>query len=257
MLESLLVGLPIPQMRCFHSIGSTNDEALLWAAQGAPDGCLVIADVQTRGRGRFNRRWVTTPGASLAFSLILRPQPEEMSFLSLFSPLGALSICHALETPHGLKPTIKWPNDVLLDGRKTAGILVEAAWTGERMDGIVIGIGMNISRASVPPADTVMFPATCLEEAAGQTIDRWAVLEGTLKGVFALRARLGEERFHREWWRRLAFRNEWVRVSEGEGGKTHTGRLVGLDADGSLLLQGENDDFFPVAVGDVHLRQAE
>src|SRR5512141_3071554 len=101
-LTSLLAGLPIRQIRYFDTIGSTNDEALSWIQAGAQDGCLVVADQQTQGRGRLNRRWITNPGAALAFSIILRPTPEEIDRMSFFSPLGALAICQALEDLPGL-----------------------------------------------------------------------------------------------------------------------------------------------------------
>src|SRR5512142_3320319 len=134
-LRSHLSGLPVAHIRCFDTVGSTNDEALAWAAAGAQDGCLVVADQQTLGRGRLNRRWITRPGAALAFSLIFQPGPEEIERMGFFSPLGALAISQALEEKLGLSPEIKWPNDVLLMGRKTAGILVEAAWMGTRLQG--------------------------------------------------------------------------------------------------------------------------
>ena len=132
-LTSLLSELPVPQIRYFETIGSTNDEALAWIQAGSQDGCLVIADQQTQGRGRLNRRWITHPGAALAFSLILQPTAGEIDRLEFFSPLGALAICQAMEELYGLNPQIKWPNDVLLQGRKIAGILVETAWLGDRL----------------------------------------------------------------------------------------------------------------------------
>src|SRR5512133_1733408 len=105
-LTSHLAGLPVPHIRSFQVIGSTNDEALAWAAAGAEDGCLVFADEQTQGRGRLNRHWITRPGAALAFSVILRPRPEEMDRVGFFSPLGALAISQALEMSLGLSPQI-------------------------------------------------------------------------------------------------------------------------------------------------------
>ncbi|MEN4100610.1 MAG: biotin--[acetyl-CoA-carboxylase] ligase, partial [Anaerolineaceae bacterium] len=118
-----LAGLPVSELRYFDSIGSTNDEALRWAEQGAPDAALVVADTQTAGRGRMDRRWVTRPGVALAFSLALRPTPVEASALGLFSPLGALAVAAALRENYGLLAEVKWPNDVLLERRKCCGIL--------------------------------------------------------------------------------------------------------------------------------------
>jgi BirA family biotin operon repressor/biotin-[acetyl-CoA-carboxylase] ligase len=105
-ITTKLSGLPVPQVRYFDTIGSTNDEAISWAASGAAEGCLVVADQQTSGRGRLGRRWVTTPGAALAFSLILHPHPAEQAQSRFFTALGALAVCQGLETSVGLSAQI-------------------------------------------------------------------------------------------------------------------------------------------------------
>ena len=161
----------VPDLRFFESIGSTNDEAMAWADAGAEDWSLVVADQQTQGRGRLGRHWVTNPGAALAFSLVLRPSREEMAFASLFSPLGGMGVASALEEI-GLAALVKWPNDVLLNRRKVCGILGEAAWTGDRLNGMVLGIGVNVASESVPPAGELLFPATCVEAELGRPLDR-------------------------------------------------------------------------------------
>ena len=127
-LKKSLSKINIGGLRWFDSIGSTNDEALAWAAAGADDLSIVIADEQTQGRGRLNRRWFTPKGSALAFSLILRPAAS--AHLSRTVGLAALSIAESCLNL-GLAPRIKWPNDILLNGRKTAGILVESGWSGE------------------------------------------------------------------------------------------------------------------------------
>lgn len=255
-LENLLAGLPITHLRYFDTIGSTNDEALGWVAEGAEDGCLVVADQQTQGRGRFQRRWVTRPGCALAFSLILHPTKEEMNHIGFFSPLGALAISQALEDALGLAPQIKWPNDVLLDRQKAAGILVEAAWLGDVLQGVVIGIGVNIAPEAVPPADELLFPATSVEEAAKRTVDRETLLRSILQALFAWRSQISSEGFHRAWEQRLAFQNEWVRIEEA-GGEPITGQVVGIDTQGSLIIKNATGKTVAVAVGDVHLRLME
>jgi BirA family transcriptional regulator, biotin operon repressor / biotin---[acetyl-CoA-carboxylase] ligase len=253
-LNSHLSGLPIPELRYFDQIGSTNDEALKWIAAGAEEGCLVIADQQTQGRGRLGRRWITKPGAALAFSLILHPTDEEKNNLAYFSPLGALAISQALEeTDAALQPLIKWPNDVLLQRRKTAGILVEAGWLGEALQGIVVGIGINVGPEAVPPPDQVLFPAISVEEAAGKPIDRLVLLRSILSALFQWRARLHSESFRQGWEQRLAFKNEWVSIEESAG-KSLTGQVMGLDPSGNLILRTADGALVPVDVGDVHLR---
>lgn len=252
-LRDRLNDLPIPQIRAFDIIGSTNDESLAWAAQGAEDGCLVVADQQTQGRGRFRRRWVTIPGAALAFSLILRPTPAELPHIGFFSPLGALAISQALEATCGLEALIKWPNDVLLQRRKAAGILVEAAWMGDQAQAVVIGIGVNVAPEAVPPADELLFPAISVAEAAGKPVDRVELLRNILQSLFVWRSRLGSPSFRQAWEDRLAFRGEWVQI-DGSGAEAVTGQIIGLDDTGNLLLRNAAEETIAVAVGDVHLR---
>jgi BirA family transcriptional regulator, biotin operon repressor / biotin---[acetyl-CoA-carboxylase] ligase len=252
-LTSLFTGLPVPQIRCFDSIGSTNDEALAWITAGANDGCLVAAEQQTLGRGRLNRRWITRPGAALAFSVILLPAPEEIEHLGFFSPLGALAISQALENLHGLAPLIKWPNDVLLEGHKVAGILLEVAWLGDQIQGMVIGIGLNVTAAAVPPANELLFPATSVEEAAGHSIDRLVLLREIVRCLFEWRSKLMKPEFHQAWEQRLAFKDQWVRI-EGTHQQPIIGQVLGIDRSGELLLRGSAGDTIKVTVGDVHLR---
>jgi BirA family transcriptional regulator, biotin operon repressor / biotin---[acetyl-CoA-carboxylase] ligase len=253
-LASLLEGLPVPAIRYSESIESTNDAALAWAADGAAEGCLVAADRQTRGRGRLGRRWITQPGEALAFSLILQPTAAEADRLGLFSPLGALAICQALEERHGLSPQIKWPNDVLLQRRKVAGILVETSWVGEQVQGLVIGIGVNVSRAAVPPEEMLLFPATSVEQAAGQQANRMELLRDILSALFAWRGRIRSADFHRQWEQRLAFRDEWVQIEAAAGDLLTTGQVSGISRDGALLLRDAQGAQHAVAAGDVHLR---
>src|SRR5215204_5419931 len=129
-LKTILSKLPLGVIHYFDSIGSTNDEALVWAANDAPDLSIVIADEQTAGRGRLDRPWFTPPSTALAFSLILRPTMDEIPHLSRTVGLAALSIADTIGML-GLAPQVKWPNDILLNGRKVAGVLIELVWSGE------------------------------------------------------------------------------------------------------------------------------
>ena len=220
----------------------------------------MVADEQTAGRGRFNRRWVTRPGAALAFSLILRLAPEEISHLTLFSPWGALAVAQTLESRFQLRPQIKWPNDVLLSGRKISGILAEISWTGTVLEGVVLGIGINVTRASVPPPEDLLFPAGSLEEACDHPLERWQLLRDVLETLILWRPRLGTAEFYQAWQERLAFRGEWVIIKAGDGSAPDLrGQLIGVDPDGSLRLRPEGAEpgsEITVRVGDVHLRPA-
>jgi BirA family biotin operon repressor/biotin-[acetyl-CoA-carboxylase] ligase len=251
-LRKALSKLPLGDVRYFDSIGSTNNEALAWATRGAKDLSLVLADEQTAGRGRLDRKWFTPKGSALAFSLILRPTAEEKLHLTRTVGLAALSIADALRT-RGLVSQIKWPNDVLLDGHKVAGILVETVWSGEEPDCLVIGIGVNVLKESVPSAELLHFPATSLEAALGPTIEREKLLRDILAGIIALRPHLGTDSFLTSWEKALAFRGEQVQV-QGEEEAPLTGKLLGLEADGSLKLSGEDGKSITVRFGDVRMR---
>lgn len=253
-ISAKLAGLPIREVRYFEVTGSTNDEALRWASAGAADGCLVIANQQTSGRGRLGRRWVTNPGSGLAFSLVLFPSSDEQARTGYFTALGALAVCQAIETLAGVPAQIKWPNDILLQKKKTAGILVEANWFGETIQNLVIGIGVNVTEGSVPPPGELFFPATSLEEAAGKPVDRLDLLREILSGIYSWRAMLHESIFHSAWDERIAFKGEWVSLENAAGGEALQGQVVGLDDSGSLVLRTPSGENIYATVGDLKLR---
>jgi BirA family transcriptional regulator, biotin operon repressor / biotin---[acetyl-CoA-carboxylase] ligase len=251
-LKKILSQLPLGDIRYFDSIGSTNNEALAWATGGAKDLSLVIADEQTAGRGRLDRKWFTPRGTALAFSLILHPTAAEKPYLTRIVGLAALAVTDALRT-RGLIAQIKWPNDVLLNGHKVAGILVESVWSGEEVDCVVIGIGVNVLRGAVPSEELLLFPATSLEESLGPAVQRETILLDILAGIIALRSHLGTDSFIASWEKVLAFRGEQIQV-EQEDGSAVKGKLLGLESDGSLRLIDENGKSMTVRFGDVRLR---
>jgi BirA family biotin operon repressor/biotin-[acetyl-CoA-carboxylase] ligase len=252
-LSEALSTTPVTAFRAYESIGSTNDEALAWADAGAEDFTLVISDEQTEGRGRFNRRWVTQPGSSLAFSLILKPSAAEFEQLNLFAPLCGLAVHDAIKTLFSIEPQIKWPNDVLINRQKCCGILVEAVWTDGQPNAVVCGIGINISGASVPPSDGQLFSAACLEDFVLQPIDRFTVLQQVLVNIHKWRAELASPRFFDHWTKHLAFIGEQVMIVKSEK-QSIIGIEKGIDAHGNLVLLLENNEEKAFEVGDVHLR---
>jgi len=251
-LNKLLSKLNLGDIRYFESIGSTNDEALAWATSGTKDMSLIVADEQTMGRGRLDRPWFTPPGTALAFSLILHPSVEERPHLSRLVGLAALSITKSLQTL-GLYPEIKWPNDVLLNRRKVAGVLLELVWSGEDIECVVIGVGVNILKRAVPDTDILRFPATSLENVLDQPVDRAEILYGILAEFLALRPQLATDALITQWEKVLAYQGRQVQVEMG-GEKTVTGKVMGLESDGSLKLRDENGKSVTVRFGDVRLR---
>ena len=252
-LQQLLSDLSLGEVRYRQETASTNDEALQWLEQGAPDASLVCAGIQTRGRGRMERTWYSTPGASLAFSLILNASLMQPETIPLLAPYAGLAVCKALEDSLGLSPSIKWPNDVLLDGKKVAGILSEAVWDGPACKGAVIGIGVNVAPESVPLMPELAFPAGSIDEAAGRQVDRWKLLHAVIAELLRSRSTIGSVDFFREWENRLAFRGERVVVIPPAGSRI-SGRVMGISLPGCLQIRLDNGTTRDVEAGDVSLR---
>ncbi len=240
--------------RFFKSIGSTNDEARAWLDEGASDLSLVIADEQTAGRGRSGRKWFTPPGTALAFSLILRPNADEQMHPARITGLGAVALTESLQR-RGLAAKIKWPNDVLINRRKAAGILVESIWNGDQLEAFILGIGVNVLAASVPPADQLFFPATSLESELNRRVDRIELLKEILSALIQWRSKIGTAEFIKTWEHHLAFRGESVQVRK-DNEPPLTGTLLGLESDGGLRL-ASNDKILAIQLGEIHLRPAD
>lgn len=235
--DKAVAGFGFKRAAFFQTIGSTNDVVADWARDGASGLCLAVADEQTQGRGRAGRRWVTPPGSGLAFSILLESAPNlESRALSRASGLGALSVCGALETKYKLDPSIKWPNDVLLNGRKVCGVLPEAHWSGERLQALILGIGINVAAKSVPGEALLNFPATSLENEAGTTINAGELLQTVLEKLLFWRERMLLPEFMRAWEDRLAYRGRQVHLETGEGHSLQA-ELIGLVADGAIKLR--------------------
>jgi BirA family transcriptional regulator, biotin operon repressor / biotin---[acetyl-CoA-carboxylase] ligase len=254
-LQLGLRGLPLGPLQYFEQVGSTNDEARKWVAAGAPDLALVLADEQTAGRGRQGRRWFTPPGAALAFSLVLRPPAAQPVLNPMhLTALGALAVSTALDRWVGLPAEIKWPNDVLVRRRKIAGVLVEALWQGDQMEAAILGIGLNVSPQAAPPDDQVLYPATSVETAAGRPASRPELLRAVLESLLEWREHLGRAEFMAAWLARLAFRGEWVSLTDAQNGPPLEGLLAGLEPDGALRLLGSDGQTRSFHAGELRLR---
>jgi len=258
-LQNLLIDLPLGSVRYFATLASTNDLAARWAEAGAPDLSLVVADEQTAGRGRLNRLWITLPGVALAFSLILKPAVKQEvplpNDILPYTALGALATCDALNAalPPMLPAQIKWPNDVIASRRKLAGVLAEAHWHGEQLTSVILGIGINVAPPSVPPDEQLSYPATCVEAVVDAPVDRWGLLHAVLEKLLFWQARLGTPEFVKAWGARLAFRGEWVQVSI-EGQPPQDGQVLGLTAEGRLLLRDRLGELHELHGGELNVR---
>lgn len=233
-----VVGLGRP-LYFFTSIGSTNDYAKELAEQGAPHGTLIVADEQTAGRGRAGKSWSTPASTALALSLLVRNEGVKPEGVASLNGVGALSVAQAIEALGG-QVGIKWPNDVLVQGKKVAGILVETAWEQDRLAYGVIGIGVNVHRGSAPPADVVEVPATDLETVLGRRLNRTALLVDILRATGRWLEDLGTEKLLAAWQARLMYRGQRVSVGSPEG--EIRGELLGLSPEGKLRLRIDGGD---------------
>ena len=251
-LSGLRLGRPV---HLYQHIGSTQDEARRLARLGAPEGLLIVAEEQTAGRGRAGRRWVTAHGTALAFSLVLRPAAPLASSGQL-SMLAGLAVSEAVEQVTGLPAALKWPNDVLVGGKKTGGILAEAAASAvdEHLEYALLGVGLNV--ASAPPAAEVNFPATSLEAETGGPLDRLRLLRVILERLEAHYPLLeaGAADLHGQWAAHLAWLGESV-IAQTPGGE-YAGRAERADVDGALVVRLDSGATVRVVAGDVRLRLA-
>ena len=241
-------------VRWFEDIGSTNDWAMDQARGGAGEGLVAVADHQSEGRGRRDRRWIAPPGSSLLFSVLLRPEltPSQLHLTSAAVALAAAAACVEV---CGVEPQLKWPNDLLAQERKLAGILSESiVAAGETNPTVVVGTGINVNWPPVLPADLAHL-ATALNRESGGEVDRAELLVAILENLDDyLDDWAGVAQDYRS---RCATIGREVRVDLGARG-TVEGTAVGVTDEGLLEVKERKGEMLTISVGDVvHLRQAE
>lgn len=224
------------RVRRYEELNSTNDAALEAARLGAEDGLVVLARRQTRGRGQKNHTWESRPGASLTFSVLFRPNPQELNVLGRFSALGALAVAQALNKKTGCEAEVKWPNDVLLNRKKICGVLAETDLQVGTANAVVVGVGLNLLPGSFGSSVVLNYPASDIFSETGFRLDDETCLEMVLEAFQDLRQKLPFEVFIQEWNNRLAFKGEIRRVRNHKG-ETGLFRLLGVHADGSLRVE--------------------
>jgi BirA family biotin operon repressor/biotin-[acetyl-CoA-carboxylase] ligase len=213
-------------------VSSTQAIAFELAERGAPHRTVVLADHQTAGRGRRGRGWEDEPGASLLVSVLLRPRLE-LRRLPMLSYVAAIAVAEALASVASLAPRLKWPNDVLVDGLKIAGILLESrVGLAGPAPTVVIGIGVNLAQRRFEPS--LRGRATSVALASGRAIDRETLLASLLERLDVWQARLADEGFEPVRARWLALSDTIGRLISVEG---QTGTARDLDDDGALILE--------------------
>jgi len=223
---------------CFSKVASTNDVILQLAEGGAVEGTTVAAESQSKGRGRQGRRWVSTEGKSLAFSILLKPRlhADEVSEITL---AAAVAVAKTLEH-YRLRPKIKWPNDILLSGKKVCGILTEMGPNKDKMISVVLGIGINLNQAGkdFPPA--LRETATSLYRCSGRRADRTLFFQKLLVQLEETYRWVEERRFTKvlsEWRKRSDTLGRQVKVTQGP--RHFFGQAVDVDEKGALLVRND------------------
>lgn len=235
----------------FPEIDSTNSYARQLGEAGRAEGSVVIADQQTAGRGRLGRNWVSPAGVNLYCSVLLRPQiPVQQAPQLTF--LSAVSVAETLEKVCGLRTQVKWPNDVLADGLKIAGLLNEMSAETELVHFVVLGMGINLNMTAEQLPERQNYPATSAVLLTGRLVDRCAFareLLETLDHYYVELVSAGFAPIRKRWEARCNIMNQQVRVVQGT--VVQTGTVVGIDSDGALLLQGEDGLVSKIISGDV------
>ncbi len=243
--------------RCIHwfaEVDSTQRVARELAREGAPEGTVVVTERQTAGRGRLGRQWHSPAGVNLYCSLVLRPALAPGAVPQIALVAGA-AVAAAVEEATGLRPAIKWPNDVLLGGRKVAGILTEMDSEMERVHHVIAGIGVNLNapRTAFPPE--LRGKAGSLRLATGRRVDRAAFTGRLLAALEARYGRFVAKGFgsvRAEWESYSCLTGREVRVAAADG--ELAGRVLGLDDDGALRLARAGGGVVRVVAGEVTVR---
>lgn len=250
--QSISAGLPTAVVGrtifVHQTLTSTMDEALKLARAGADDGTVVIADTQTAGKGRFDRRWLSESGASILMSVILKPTVDELPNLNMGI---SLAILRAIRRYPGVRGTIKWPNDIKINDLKLCGTLLDSYFDKSKLEFSIAGIGLNVNLDTSKYSDISRL-ATSLSTITGTEVSRLKVLQCLLEEL---------DVNYREAKQNVSFFSEWrsnistlgQQVSVKTGGKTMSGVAEGVNEQGELLLRGTDGMVHNLNSGEVSL----
>lgn len=219
----------------YPETSSTNDLAAAMAERGAAEGCVVVANAQSAGRGRHGRSWASPPGAGLYVSAVLRPPDRALPLLTI---AAGVAVAEGIQAAAGLAADVKWPNDIYVHGRKVAGILAEAsASNAAAIQHVVIGAGINVMPATYPPE--LVNRATSLEAELGRAVDRGLLLAEYLCALAARYRDLQDRRGDAvvAAWRGRAASMLGRRVQYDVRGATHDGVALDIDETGALMVR--------------------
>lgn len=224
----------------FQTIDSTNNCARAVANIGAAEGVVVFAEEQTAGKGRLGRSWKANPGENLTFSLLLRPKvpADAINLLPLYV---AVAVAQAIERATGLKVECKWPNDLLVNGKKVAGILIEASLQQNLVEYVVIGLGINVNQMQFPP--DLLQRATSLKLESSKEIDRVHLFKeilGSLESNYRASLTNGLQSVIPSWLNRAPMINKPITVSQQ--GTIIAGVVKGLSNDGGIIVQANGTE---------------
>ena len=232
----------------YPSLASTMEVAKQEAEKGAAEGTVIIADEQTAGKGRIKRVWLT-PKGNIALSVILYPS---VAYLPSLIMLASLAAIHSIEAATGLKSQVKWPNDVLINGKKVCGVLIESNVRGDIVDYAIIGIGVNVS-LRLYDFPEIQPTATSLSDELGKEVSRLNVIRCLLVEIERLYlALLAGGSIYQEWRDSLVTLGRRVQVKWGE--TIYEGIAESVARDGSLLLHHSDGSLTKIVAGDVTLR---
>lgn len=242
---------------CHDEIDSTNQEARRLILQGYGQGTVIVAEQQNAGRGRLGRRWESPSGSGIWFSVILEPSVS-LQETSRYSFVTAVAVAEGIRQATGLPAQVKWPNDILIDGRKVCGVLLELVAEMTRVHQLIIGIGINANQKPEDFPDEVQKKATSLAIESGHPIQRREVLCAVLRSMeenCRLMEQQGFAAICRKWAELSCVIGREVQILR-QNEPVLYGKAVGLDEDGALLVQTENGTERIIA-GDVSLRAAD
>lgn len=244
-----------PWGKNFHflpEIDSTNDQLVRMARQGAPHGTVLIADRQTSGKGRLGRSFLSLPGVGIYMSILLRPKCRPQELMHLTCATG-VHICDAIEKAVGLRPGIKWTNDIVVGRKKLAGILTKLSLTPDgRVDYAIVGVGLNCSQTEFP--EELRGKACSLHMVLGTTVDRAKIAAAMMEGLYEMDRDLltGREEMLQRYRRDCITIGQDISLVRGD--ETRYGHALDVDQEGALIVRFPNGSVEAVSSGEVSVR---